>query len=871
MPHPFERYVLMASIPLIGRLLKLRYLLFGSAVGGGYAVHNKYNEFKDSLPDISWINDVLPEDIADKISSSYASILKSISAINLNSMQSDKVVNSADLIEKRSSGLSEMAKLDISLADDRADKLLCEMNSVQEKYQREVERLENENNNLRKQVLLFKSKMKSDSNIIKKSLIDMYSDVLDELSEFDSNYRIHDQLPRVVVIGDQSSGKTSVLEMITQARIFPRGAGEMMTRSPVKVTLSQGPYHVAQLKNSSREYDLTSEQEQKELRDEIEKQMKMAVKSGETISGKVISLNVKGPGLQRMVLIDLPGIISTETQGMATNTKRAIYNLAKNHLLNPNAIILCIQDGSIDAERSNVTDLVSSIDPKGKRTIFVLTKVDAAEENHLKPDRLKSILEGRLFPMKALGYFAVVTGTGNPHDSIDAINKHERTFFHNSKLVKDGILKPGQITTRNLSLAVSSCFWNMVRQSIVHQLDTYTATRYNLEAEWKNMYHSLRQQNRDDLFDRTRYELLDQLVKLGEIHPDQWQSKLLDQMWSSLRTLFIDNILMKAYESGSKAGFETTVDINLARAIDDILPGQCVKIAREALLNSFVDIVKDGWKKKSHDSITNQAEKAVLDRVIEQFQWEPKAINSLHVIQISLLEDRNIPDRNTWDKALEVMSTVLKQEYISLQEKRKDTFGHSLTDQWLKWKSKPTPDQINNWRVYNELTRLLQSKLSLKLYEGDIMTVKNNLTTELPNEIEANITDKKIQSMWPLACRSFFLENCQQICYACNQFFSFYQKGFTDQGLDCKEVEFFWRVNRILETTANALRLQISSIEARRLERILRDVLDDLSNDEQFKKENIVGRRVDLAERLIKVRSIQHHLEEFMQALNEES
>jgi len=110
------------------------------------------------------------------------------------------------------------------------------------------------------------------------------------------------------------------IESIARARIFPRGGGQMMTRSPVKVTVSEGRRHLARLPGDEREFNLNSSEDLSRLRDAIEQKMNEACR-GKTISSEVVSVNITGPGLKRMVLVDLPGLISTETSGIVPGTK----------------------------------------------------------------------------------------------------------------------------------------------------------------------------------------------------------------------------------------------------------------------------------------------------------------------------------------------------------------------------------------------------------------------------------------------------------------------------------------------------------------------------------------------------------------------
>uniref|UniRef100_A0A8C8H666 Dynamin-like GTPase OPA1, mitochondrial n=1 Tax=Oncorhynchus tshawytscha TaxID=74940 RepID=A0A8C8H666_ONCTS len=815
---------------LASRLLKLRYILLGSAVGGGYTAKKTYEEWKDMLPDMDEYNWVIPDFFWEM--SKQIDLGEICFWIKWGLGGSRCVGRLEHLVALLSTHLS------MSSDKEKVDQLQEELLRTQVKYQRMLERLERENKDLRK-VVLQKDEKGIHQRKVKKSLIDMYSEVLDILSDFDSNYNTQDHLPRVVVVGDQSAGKTSVLEMIAQARIFPRGSGEMMTRSPVKVTLSEGPHHVAMFKDSSREFDLGKEEDVSLTQ---HRRVRRSLSHHGISLSSGFSLGVKGPGIQRMVLVDLPGVISTVTAGMAADTKETIFSISKNYMQNPNSPS---SDQTEHHGRSIVTDLVSQMDPQGKRTIFVLTKVDLAEKNLASPNRIQQIVEGKLFPMKALGYFAVVTGKGSAGESIDSIKDYEEDFFQNSRLLRDGMLKAHQVTTKNLSLAVSDCFWKMVRESVEQQADAFKASRFNLETEWKNNYPRLRELDRNELFEKAKNEILDEVISLSQVTPKHWLAILEKKLWERVSIHVIENIYLPAAQTMNSGTFNTTVDIKLKQWTDKQLPHKALEVAWETLQEEFARFMAE-YKGKDQDDIFDKLKEAVKDESIKRHKWNETAMDSLRVIQHNTLEDRSITDKPQWDAAIQFMEETLQARLKDTDSVINDMAGPYWKQRWMSWTSRSPEQHICN-ETKKELERLL------KLHEDHTAYLANDEVTTVRKNLEGRgveVDPVLIKDTWHQLYRRHFLQKALHHCNLCRRGFYYYQRQFVDSELECNDVVLFWRIQRMLLITANTLRQQLINTEVRRLEKNVKEVLEDFGEDNERKVHLITGRRVQLAEDL---------------------
>ncbi|KAK1945248.1 Dynamin-A [Phytophthora citrophthora] len=242
-------------------------------------------------------------------------------------------------------------------------------------------------------------------------------------------------LPQIVVIGSQSSGKSSVLENIVGKDFLPRGSG-IVTRRPL----------VLQLYNSSGTVPVDEEGGEpveewgeflhipgqkfadfNEIRREIEKETDRITGKNKGISNKSINLKVFSPHVLNLTLVDLPGITKVPVGDQPVNIEEQIRDMCTEFISNPNSIILAVTSANTDLANSDALKMAREIDPDGQRTIGVLTKLDLMDDGTDAMD----MLQGRVIPLKR-GYVGVVNRSQadiNSQLSIrDSLSK-EQNFF----------------------------------------------------------------------------------------------------------------------------------------------------------------------------------------------------------------------------------------------------------------------------------------------------------------------------------------------------------------------------------------------------------------------------------------------------------
>ncbi|KZL63530.1 vacuolar sorting protein vps1 [Colletotrichum incanum] len=211
-------------------------------------------------------------------------------------------------------------------------------------------------------------------------------------------------LPQLVVCGDQSAGKSSVLEGITGIP-FPRQEG-LCTRFPTEIILrhSNEPLRTkasirphsgrsAEVAQTLRNYEREMKEDLSDLPVTIEEVSKLMGIRGFTDSlvdpafaSDALRIDVTGPTGLQLSVVDLPGLISVANEEQSEADVETVHNMVRSYLQSTRTIILAVVQASNDVANQGIIKIAREYDPDGQRTVGIITK----------PDLINAGTEGKL-------------------------------------------------------------------------------------------------------------------------------------------------------------------------------------------------------------------------------------------------------------------------------------------------------------------------------------------------------------------------------------------------------------------------------------------------------------------------------------------
>ena len=229
----------------------------------------------------------------------------------------------------------------------------------------------------------------------------------------------------------------------------------MITRRPIELTLVNTPDATAEYGEFpalglGKITDFA--QVQKILTD-----LNLAVSAKDCVSDDPIQLSISSPNVPDLSLIDLPGYIQVVGMDQPLELKQKIADLCDKYIQPPN-IILAISAADVDLANSTSLRASKRVDPRGERTIGVVTKMDLVDA-----PRGASILGDKKYPLR-LGYVGVVSkvpqttglfsrGSAN---IMNAVARNENSYFsaHPLEFGPDADVAVGTTTLRKKLMLV---------------------------------------------------------------------------------------------------------------------------------------------------------------------------------------------------------------------------------------------------------------------------------------------------------------------------------------------------------------------------------------------------------------------------------
>ncbi|KAK7117632.1 hypothetical protein R3I94_023005 [Phoxinus phoxinus] len=302
-------------------------------------------------------------------------------------------------------------------------------------------------------------------------------------------------LPTIAVIGDQSSGKSSVLEALSGVAL-PRGSG-IVTRCPLELRLKKvtagvkwkavlsyrkkiiefvdsafvaGPIKPSKLANG-KVADPTYDVKRFEFGDPslVEEHVAAAQNElagrGVGICDELITLEVMSPDVCDLTLIDLPGIARVPVKGQPEDIGNQIKNLIMKFIEKQETINLVVVPCNLDIATTEALKMAQEVDPDGRRTVAILTKPDLIDKGTEK--NILAIVDNKVIPLRK-GYIMVKCRGQQQIDEnipLEEATQIERDFFQNHDHFRD-LLNEDKATIKCLAVKLTQNLVDHIKKSL---------------------------------------------------------------------------------------------------------------------------------------------------------------------------------------------------------------------------------------------------------------------------------------------------------------------------------------------------------------------------------------------------------------------